>query len=82
MYGKIFRAATGIQQVLDVLVLTGTAGPGNIPKSLTFTKLPPARAGLCPLLPSPLDVSFSLHVLSVPFSFLPPFRVNTAAACE
>lgn len=60
-----------VQEVLDLLSLTGTTGPGNIPKSLTFVSHPSARAGLCPLLPSPLDVSFSLFTYFL-FLFLSP----------
>ena len=59
------------QEVLDLLSLAGTAGPGNIPKSLTFISHPSARAGLCPRLPSPLDVSFSLFAYFL-FLFLSP----------
>lgn len=33
---RISRAGTGGRDVLDLLSLADTAGPGNIPKSLTF----------------------------------------------
>jgi len=68
---RVSRTGTGGQEVLDLLSLAGTAVAGNIPRSLTFISHPSARAGPCPLLPSPLDVSFSLFTYFL-FFFLSP----------